>query len=145
MQQLTLDASVLLKWFFQTPDESDFPQALAILNELRGGRAALIQPPHTLLEVAAVLIRKRPESIAADLDEVGAMLVDTTIEASRVLPHALHLAEALDHHLSDTLYHATAMVADATLITADRRYFDKANSRGRILLLEQYSAGVGAA
>lgn len=140
MRCLTLDASVLLKWFLQTPDEADLPQAVALLRDLKEGRVSLIQPPHTLLEVAAVLIRKRPQEIASDLSAISALLVDVTIDASRVLPQALHLADSLDHHLFDTLYHATAVVADATLITADRRYYDKAAPLGRIMLLEQLAA-----
>lgn len=140
MHLLTLDASVLLKWYLQTPDERDLPQAAAILVGLRAGSFDLCQPPHTLLEVAAVLTRERPDSIASDMAELGAVLDDATIDAGRVLPRALRISAALSHHLFDTLYHATALEAGATLITADRRYFDKAAHLGRIMLLEQLPA-----
>jgi hypothetical protein len=39
--------------------------------------------------------------------------------------------------LFDTLYHATAFEAEAVLITADQRYYDKASHLGSIVLLEQ--------
>jgi len=46
----------------------------------------------------------------------------------------------LSHHLFDTLYHATAIESEALMITADRRYHDKAAHLGRIVLLEQLAA-----
>ena len=49
---------------------------------------------------------------------------------------ACDLAIRLNHHVFDTLYHAVALLtSETTLVTADRRYFDKAQSSGRILLL----------
>ncbi len=139
-RRLTLDASVLLKWYLQTPAENDLPQATAILVDLRQGRLILTQPPHTLLEVAAVLIRERPGSIDSDLAEIGAILAQVaTIDAGLVLPRALQLSSTLGHHLFDTLYHATALESGATLITADRRYYNKAASVGHIMLLEQFT------
>lgn len=49
---------------------------------------------------------------------------------------ALDLASRLDHPLSDTLYHAVALhTPGALLVTADRRYFTKAEPIGQILLL----------
>jgi predicted nucleic acid-binding protein len=139
MRLLTLDASVLLKWFLQTPDERDLPQAATILVGLRQGNLALVQPPHTLLEVAAVLVRARPDTIASDLAEIGAVLDDATIETGRVLSRALQLSAALGHPLFDTLYHAAALETGATLITADRRYHNKAAPLGQITLLEQFA------
>ena len=44
------------------------------------------------------------------------------------------------HHLFDTLYHAVAMQnPDATLVTADRRYYDKARSEGQIIMLADWN------
>ena len=104
MRLLTLDASVILKWYLRTPDEHDLSQAAAILVGLRSGSLALAQPPHTLLEVAAVLVRERPQSVTSDLAEIAAVLDDATLSASRVLPRALQIAATLEHHLFDTLY-----------------------------------------
>jgi predicted nucleic acid-binding protein len=63
----------------------------------------------------------------------------------RLLPpliyrRAVELAIGLSHHLFDTLYHATALENEAVMITADRRYHDKAAHLGRIMLLEQLAA-----
>ena len=44
----------------------------------------------------------------------------------------------LNHHLFDTLYHAVALEEKATLVTADRKYYDKARRMGSILMLEEF-------
>mgnify|MGYP001811251789 CR=1 FL=1 len=47
----------------------------------------------------------------------------------------IDLAIRLNHHLFDTLYHAVALhTSRAVLITADRRYFTKAEPIGHIVL-----------
>jgi predicted nucleic acid-binding protein len=39
----------------------------------------------------------------------------------------------------DTLYHAVALhTPDAVLVTADKRYYDKARSEGQIILLADF-------
>lgn len=59
-----------------------------------------------------------------------------------IVQRAVQLAAALNHHLFDTLYHATAFLAEGTLITADERYYHKAKSLGQILLLADWEATV---
>ena len=54
------------------------------------------------------------------------------------LQRAISLALKLDHHLFDTLYHAVALEEKATLITADRKYYDKVRRMGSILMLEEF-------
>ena len=51
---------------------------------------------------------------------------------------AVSLALKLDHHLFDTLYHAVSLEEKATLITADRKYYDEARRLGCILMLEEF-------
>jgi hypothetical protein len=52
----------------------------------------------------------------------------------------MDLSIRLGHHLFDTFYHAAALrTPDATLLTADRSYFDKAHDEGRIVLLSQFA------
>jgi len=62
-----LDASVIVKWYIANPDELDAEQALAILEGIEANTIALIQPPHSLAEVAAVLARELPEQAADGL------------------------------------------------------------------------------
>jgi predicted nucleic acid-binding protein len=132
-----VDASVALKWFFQSaPDEADVDAAVALLRANRDGLADFYQPPHFIAEVAAVLARTKPDEAQADLSDL--MEIDCRIiEDAAIHQTALDLAIRLDHHLFDTLYHAVALHApSAVLVTADRRYFAKAQSIGHILLLD---------
>ena len=52
--KIVVDASVALKWFLQE-DEDHNDEAIALLVGY-----PLIQPPHFIAEVAAVLARKKP-------------------------------------------------------------------------------------
>jgi len=52
---------------------------------------------------------------------------------------AIERASQLGEHLFDTLYHAVALETPAApLVTADRRYYEKAKGRGRLLTWERY-------
>ena len=136
-----VDASVAVKWFV-TGDwalkEHDLEPAAALLRATADRDLALLQPPHFMAEVAAVLARLMPQGVQqaikdlADLDIVWA-------EPTQALPTAIELAVRLDHHLFDTLYHALALNSpDTVLITADRRYYDKAHGVGRICWLPDF-------
>lgn len=136
MIRYVVDASVAVKWFFQSAtDEDDLEPALVLLRANRDGDVLFYQPPHFIAEVAAVLARKKPDEAQTDLSD----LLDTDlqrVESMAVYLTACDLAIRLNHHVFDTLYHAVALlVPGATLVTADRRYFDKAQSHGRIVLL----------
>ena len=66
-----VDASVAIKWFFQSaPDEADVDAAVALLRANRDGLADFHQPPHFIAEVAAVLARKKPDEAQADLGDL---------------------------------------------------------------------------
>jgi len=138
MIRYVVDASVAIKWFFQT-DEDHLELAIALLRANRDGEVVFFQPPHFIAEVAAVLARKKPNEAQEDLSDLLNFDLQW-VENSRVYATACDLAIRLNHHLFDTLYHAVALHApDATLITADRRYFDKARPIGQILWLGDLS------
>lgn len=136
MVRYVVDASVAIKWFFQAAtDEDHLELALALLRANRDGETRLYQPSHFIAEVAAVLARKKPDEARADVCDL--LNIDfQVIESTAVYATACDLAIRLNHHLFDTLYHAVALhTLDATLVTADRRYFDKAQSIGPIVWL----------
>ncbi len=138
--RVTLDASVTLKWFLRTPAETDLPQAAALLRAIEADAIRLIQPPHALAEVAAVLVRQRPATALADLADVAWIFAGGTRAGSlEVYRRAMRLSRQLGHHLFDTLYHAVAFEEGTTLITADARYYDKASALGNIMLLSDFS------
>jgi predicted nucleic acid-binding protein len=132
---LVLDASVALKWFFRNGDEAEGEIALDILDALSAGAVQLYEPPHFIAEMAAVLARENAVSGHEALVDLQALLWER-VESEEIYAEAIGLAIGLQHHLFDTLYHATALhVRDAVLVTADRRYWRKARAVGRILML----------
>jgi len=135
---LVLDASVVLKWFFrEAADEEDTSAALDLLSDIGQDRIQLIQPPHFLAEVAAVLARKVPAGALDDLRDLQLLQFRTAADAD-LHQTAVELALRLDAHVFDTLYHATALHhPDAGFITADRRYYRKAKYFGGVQLLGQ--------
>ena len=136
---LVVDASVALKWFLNVSDaEPDSERALSLLSGIGDGSVQLVQPAHFVAEVAAVLAREKPDEALhhfPDLLEVEFRLIDTPAAFAA----ALDLSVRYQHHLFDTLYHAVALqVPDATLVTAERRYYDKVRREGQIVLLADW-------
>jgi predicted nucleic acid-binding protein len=137
---LVVDASVALKWFLHIPDsEPDRDRALALLSGIDDESIQLVQPAHFIAEVAAVLARTKPDAAGDDLMDL--MNIERgTIDSPEVYATALDLSIRYRHHLFDTLYHAVALhVPGASLITADRRYYDKANGEGQTILLADWA------
>ncbi len=136
-----VDASVAVKWFVpQGPAETDGATALALLDAYADDRVRLVEPPIWRAEVAAVLARLLPDQLDVHLARLWALdYHDADSEA--VLQHAGRLAVALDQHLFDTLYHATALSQpDAVRVTAEERYFGKAAALGHIIRLRDWPA-----
>lgn len=138
-----VDASVALKWFLRDrDDEASTEHALALLKQRRDFpalKAPFVQPVHFVAEVASVLARVKAEEAEDDLADL--LDLDFQIENSpTIYRKAVALSKQYQHHLFDTLYHAVALsVGDATLVTADERYFRKACGEGSIVLLNTLS------
>ena len=137
-----VDASVAVKWFAEGDwalREDHIEPALEILRASTRGALDFYQPPHFLAEVAAVVSRIKPDQARKYIDNLAAL--DITWAAPTVAyTRAIELACQLDHHLFDTLYHAVALsVPNAVLVTADRRYFDKARQLGQIAWLADFT------
>lgn len=138
---LVVDASVAIKWFLRFRDgEDDCPRALEILAAVGADRARMVQPPHFLAEMGAVLAREKPDDAVADLSDLMILDFETAAEPA-IYATACELSMRLGHHLFDTLYHAVALnMPGATLVTADRRYYKKAREIGAIALLADFPA-----
>jgi predicted nucleic acid-binding protein len=139
-----VDASVAVKWFVEgdwAESEDHVDHALELLLAIRNGAVELWQPPHFLAEVMAVLARKKAAAAAQDLADL--LNLDMRyVESSGIYNTALDLAICCQHHLFDTLYHAVALhTPGALLVTADRRYYDKARSYGQITWLTDLQVG----
>jgi predicted nucleic acid-binding protein len=136
---VVLDASVILKWLLEDPDrEPDTDKAFALVESVVSGRLEILQPVHWLAEVAAVAARLAPQTAVADVEMLAAFEFPTT-DNPNVIRRATSLAIETNHHLFDTLYHAVALEhEDAMLVTADDRYYGKAEGYGTIGTLHDW-------
>ena len=136
MTTVVLDASVIVKWIVPLSDEDHTDEALRLLRRIQENRLQVLQPPHWLAEVAAVVSRLQPQQA----EEIVALLYALEfpmISELDLYKRACALAVELGHHVFDTLYHAVALAApESTLITADEHYYRKAAPKGRIILLQ---------
>jgi predicted nucleic acid-binding protein len=128
-----LDASVIVKWLLHDADgEPNTPAARSLMDAVAGGEVEVLQPPHWLAEVAAVMARLSPATLATDIPDLFALDFDVA-DSLAVYQRATRLAVELNQHVFDALYHAVALEsADCMLITADLRYLRKASAHGRI-------------
>lgn len=137
-----VDASVAVKWFAEGDwalREDDIEPALEILKASTRGTLDFYQPPHFLAEVAAVVSRLKPDRAQQYMDNLAQLNI-TWAAPTVAYGRAIELARQLDHHLFDTLYHAVALsIPGAVLVTADRRYFAKAQPLGQIAWLSDFS------
>jgi predicted nucleic acid-binding protein len=84
------------------------------------------------------LARVSPQTAVEDVDRLAAMEFAVDNEPD-VLRRATTLAIDTGQHLFDTLYHAIALEREgATLVTADRRYREKAENYGNIVALRDW-------
>lgn len=136
---LVVDASVVVKWLLSDPlHETETTQAERLMASVLEGREAILQPPHWLLEVGAVLARLSPATATDDIAMLQALELPTD-DGPAVLTRACRLAIELQQHLFDTLYHAVALEApEATLVTADARYLAAGAALGRIVALAEW-------
>ncbi len=138
---VVLDASVILKWLLEDPARvPDIEKAFTLVESVVSGRLEILQPVHWLAEVAAVAARLVPQTAVGDVEMLAAFEFPTT-DSPTVMRRATSLAIETNHHLFDTLYHAVALEhEDAMLVTADERYFGKAEGYGTIRTLDDWQA-----
>lgn len=133
--KLVVDASVIVKWVLPDPEqEPHVDRALSLLDEIRAGKVELLQPPHWMAEVAAVVTRLRPE-ITEDVVDLMAALKVQVVTDPVIYKRASRIARELGKHLFDTLYHAVALEYGSFLVSADSNYSLKARRLGSLLPL----------
>ena len=108
------------------------------MEAVADGQVEVVQPPHWLAEVAAVVVRFSPSTLEADIPDLYALDFEVA-DGLAVYQRATHLAVALKQHVFDTLYYAVALEsAQCTLVTADGCYLRKAGKLCRIVGLEHW-------
>jgi len=143
MKRIVVDASVIVKWLLPAHEgEENVEKALQVLQFVKASELSVHQPPHWLAEAAAVVTRLSPDTAKEDIEDLCEMDFEV-IDTREMYLAACELSSKLNHHLFDTLYHAVALVLDdAILITADERYYRKAEAVGHIVFLENIRQAV---
>jgi predicted nucleic acid-binding protein len=140
VKRIVVDASVAIKWLVpHKPEEADIGKALALFEQIACQDRLMVQPPHFIPEVMAVIARVAPDY--ADRLFIAVSNLEMTIENNaNIYQMAIRLSIELNHHLFDTLYHAVALhTPGATLITADEAYYRKAQGMGKLVRLQDYA------
>ena len=123
---LVIDASVAIKWFA--------PELLSREAErLLDGGDALFAPDLLLVECGNIIWKKvrLGELARSDGDVALGALRSGPIDFVGTKPlveRALQLAHDIDHPLYDCLYLAAAEAVDATVVTADRRFYARCSA-----------------
>jgi predicted nucleic acid-binding protein len=133
--RVVADASVAVKWALsEKTREPHVERARDLLREVEAGRIVLLQPPHWIAEVAAVLTRTEPDLVEEVIELLDAMEVQTITDKA-VYKRASRIAQQLGKHLFDSLYHAVALEYEAVLVSADAKYYRKAQRLGSLIPL----------
>ena len=133
--KLVVDASVIVKWALPDPEQEPHAGlALDLLDEVRAGKVELLQPPHWIAEVSAVLTRLRPEIVEEVIDLLSALNVQVVTDPV-IYKRASRIAQDLGKHVFDSLYHAVALEYGTFLVSADSNYSLKARRLGSLIPL----------
>jgi predicted nucleic acid-binding protein len=132
-----VDASVALKWVLPEEDGE-------VAERLLDGGAALHAPAFIFVELANALWFHLRAGKLNTAEAAGCMrdLREAPLElwdGEEPLPATLEWAHRLDHAVYDCAYLALALHREAAYVTADRRFWKKANARddlrARVILL----------
>ena len=123
---IIVDASVAVKWLVS---ETGSEQAAALLDHGRLGAPTLWLSEASNALWAKVMRRQlTPDEArrqAGDLAEAPVV----AIALPGLLPTAMKLALELEHPIYDCFYLSAAIQRDTHVVTADRRFFEKASSQ----------------
>jgi predicted nucleic acid-binding protein len=131
------DASVILKWVLQGPDEDARDPSLSLKDSWLEGAVDLVVPTLWVFEVGKVLGLKQPANANVLLQAV----VDLALPEE---PAAVYTTEIFrlmyERHVTfyDAAYHALAISRRGTMLTADRRYVERCRTAGHVRLIEDW-------
>jgi predicted nucleic acid-binding protein len=132
------DASVILKWAFQSPDEQDCDKALDLLGRWLAGSCSIILPSLWIYECGNVLGLKALDTAAEIMDIFIGYRFDECPLSTAITGATLQLMRDYQVTFYDAVYHVVAMNTGAMLVTADAAYFRKTNQLGKIIMLENF-------
>lgn len=133
MRSVVVDSSVALKWFLA--DEPGRDEALVVRDALVNAEVEVLAPSQLSVELCSGLVKaaRRGRLAAAQIPDALAAfghLEIVRVDAHSVLGRAARLALDLGLSVHDALFLASAIAANAKLITADRPFYEKAMVAG---------------
>lgn len=140
MNQVVVDASVVLKWYLVDEDLGE--KALALMESHYHGRIALLAPELLGYELANSLVMaarrgRIPEAVVLDALEGFWSLEIELVAARRVSQRLPHWCRTHELTAYDASYAAVAEMENAVLITADEKLFRAVDgSRGQAIRLK---------
>lgn len=139
MRRVVPDASVILKWVLPAERETHVDEAMALLDAFSADELALIVPSLWVYEVGNTVTRQHPdtaEEIMADLLALG--MEESPYNAS-LAAQTIRLATRYSVTFYDAAYHALALIHDAVLVSADRRYLRAVASEANAISLAEWA------
>lgn len=134
------DASVLLKWAFDSPDESERDKAISFLNAWIEGKVKIVLPKLWSFEVGNVLMIKTPE-LAYEIMEIFLGYDFTESDMSLELCNeTFKLMQQFNVTFYDAVYHAVAILQKGKLLTADGSYYKKVRDVKHIMRLTDWDS-----
>lgn len=132
------DASVILKWAFDNPDENHRDKSVMLLETWLTGEIEITLPKLWCFEVGNVLMLKTPELAPKFMKlflEYNFTESEMTVELSDIT-----LGIMKNHRVTfyDAAYHATALLNNGLLVTADESYYNKTRAIGNISALSNW-------
>ena len=133
------DASVILKWAFHSPEESDRDSALALLHAWIEGKVHIVLPTLWSFEVGNVLMLKKPDT-APEIMEIFIGYNFMESDMSIVLcKETFKLMQKYHVTFYDAVYHALAIENKGILLTADETYCKKVRDAKHVVRLRDWS------
>ena len=122
-EALALDASVVVKWFKE--GERMEGEALALRDGILDGRVSALTSEWLLLEVVRAMVkagfpREKIDGAFSALKEMVSLGFIEAVPVGEVMGEAKEIEVELSLFASDSVYLATAVKRNATLITEDR-------------------------
>ena len=139
MRQIIIpDASVLLKWAFHAPDESDRDNSLMLLHSWLDNKVDIFLPKLWSFEVGNVLMLKTPDE-ASDIMEIfiGYNFMETEMSLE-LCKETFALMRKYRVTFYDAVYHALAVLSKGILLTADESYCKKIRDNRHVVRLKDW-------
>ena len=127
-EALALDASVVVKWFKE--GERLEREALALRDGMLDGRTSALTSEWLPLEVVRAMVRvgfpgEKIDGAYSALKEIASLGFIEAVPVGEVLDEAKEIIVALSLFASDSVYLATAVKRNATLVTEDRHLLSR--------------------